>query len=114
MPLRKGQNVLLKVVKARGVIQDDGRVDAARPDGGTLFQVYLPEQTIHVREENLLAAPDLHDRAPRGSNEWSAEFGGFIELARKVQRTPVIALHFEASCASGLRLGFLIPIAPTV
>jgi hypothetical protein len=58
-PLKKGQAVTLKEVKLSGTAIDAGRPDpdAGKGEGGTLYRVHFPEQTMFVRRDDLVALP---------------------------------------------------------
>jgi hypothetical protein len=111
-PLKKGQDVTLKVVKLKGTVTDSGRPDsdAGLGEGGTIYQVHFPEQTMYVRRENLATLPEPDRKIHYGSKEWNTELERFTELAVKWQASSNDRNIFRELLESGSRLGFFIPI----
>jgi hypothetical protein len=111
-PLTKGQQVTLKVVKLKGTVTDSGRPDpdAGLGEGGTIYQVHFPEQTMFVLRENLATLPEPDRKIHYGSKEWNTELERFTELAGRWQASSNDRSIFRELVESGSRLGFFIPI----
>jgi hypothetical protein len=112
-PLKKGQEVTLKVVKLKGTVSDSGLPDpdAGMGEGGTLYKVHFPEQTMFVRRANLVTVAEPDTRLQQGTGDWYKEFEHLTVLLSKWQANTNDQTVNREVFESCLRLGFIVPNA---
>ena len=110
--LKRGDKILLFPVKVSGeVIELRKGGSDSQEEGKQIYIVKFPEQTLHVRRENLNALGKPSSKLVRRSKEWNEENLRFTTLVGKFSTDDTISQELiGAIIESGSRLGLFVPI----